>query len=73
MDEQRQAILTEFKNLRNTGYDSWIKAHNLYNQAFMLWKEGGYSGLRSTPNSRFFQEVMDEFGRFPQMFSERNK
>jgi len=36
MDEQRQAILTEFKNLRNTGYDSWIKAHNLYNQAFML-------------------------------------
>ena len=72
MDEQRQAILKEFKELRNTGYDSWLKAHELYNQAIDLWKQGGYSGLKSSPNSRFFQEVMDEFSRFPQIIHERS-
>lgn len=72
-DEQRIALLKEFKELKNTGYESWLKAHELYNQAFKLWLEGGYTDLRSSPNSVFFQQVLNEFSRFPQIIHERGK
>jgi hypothetical protein len=66
LQEKYDELLVLIKALPKYPYNAPL-ANDLLNKAIKLWQDGGASPVGpSTPASRFFQEFMNEFGKFPQ-------